>query len=137
MTELSDAELAAAERRGKKLLETEPQAQAARYDRQTGRVTVELTNGCSYLFPARLVEDLSHAADDDLEELNVDGAGFNLHWPRLDADLYVPALIAGIFGTKKWTQSALARAAGSATSPAKAAAAWANGAKGGRPRKTA
>lgn len=40
----------------------------------------------------------------------------------------------GVFGTRKW-MSELARRAGRATSPAKAAAARANGAKGGRPRK--
>ena len=42
----------------------------------------------------------------------------------------------GIFGTKAWMNE-LARRAGSVTSPAKAAAARANGAKGGRPRKVA
>jgi hypothetical protein len=41
--------------------------------------------------------------------------------------------MAGLFGTR----SHMARRAGQATSPAKAAAARANGAKGGRPRKTA
>lgn len=72
-----------------------------------------------------------------LANVQVDGLGFNLHWPALDADLYVPALISGIFGTRRWMTSELARVAGKATSPAKAAAARANGAKGGRPRKTA
>ena len=69
--------------------------------------------------------------------MEVDGLGFNLHWPALDVDLYVPALVAGIFGTQAWMTRQLARAAGQATSPAKAAAARSNGAKGGRPRKAA
>jgi hypothetical protein len=63
--------------------------------------------------------------------------GFNLHWPTLDVDLYVPALVSGIFGTRDWMSKQLARVAGQAKSPAKAAAARANGAKGGRPRKAA
>jgi hypothetical protein len=48
----------------------------------------------------------------------VDGAGFNLHWPALDVDLYVPALLAGVFGTRSWIARELARLAGQATSPA-------------------
>jgi len=72
-----------------------------------------------------------------LAEVEVDGAAFNLHWPRLDVDLCDPALIAGIFGTRAWMAGELARIAGRTKSPNKAAAARANGAKGGRPRKPA
>ena len=128
MAHLTDAEFAAAEARGKALLETEPRATSARYDRKTGRVTVELVNGCTYMFPTHLVQDLAEASPDDLETVEVDGVGFNLHWPKLDADLYVPALVAGVFGTRDWMSKALARQAGRATSPAKAAAArWGSG----------
>lgn len=137
MARLTDAEFAAAEERGKEMRESEPRAISARFDRKTGRVTVELANGCAYLFPAHLAQDLSEARADDLEEVEVDGAGFNLHWPKLDADLYVPALVAGIFGTRDWMSKALARQAGRVTSSAKSAAARENGRKGGRPRKQA
>lgn len=61
------------------------------------------------------------------------GKGYGLHWEELDVDLSLPGLMAGIFGTRTW----MARRAGQATSAAKAAAARANGAKGGRPRKAA
>jgi hypothetical protein len=44
------AMLAEAERRGKRSLRTEPRARAARYDRRTGRVHVDLTNGCTFAF---------------------------------------------------------------------------------------
>jgi hypothetical protein len=135
MVNVTDAELEAAEARGRKMLASEPRALSARYDPTTGRVVVDLVNGCSYAFPARLVQDLQGASDDALAGVVVDGLGFNVHWPALDADLYVPALLSGMFGTRAWMTSELARVAGQATSPAKAAAARANGAKGGRPRK--
>ena len=90
-----------------------------------------------YAFPAELVQELRGASSDDLGGVEVDGVGFNLHWPKLDVDLYVPALVSGIFGTRAWMASEFARLAGRTKSPTKAAAARANGAKGGRPRKTA
>jgi hypothetical protein len=32
-----------------------------------------------------------------------------LHWPKLDADLYAPALLQGIFGSRKWMTGHAAR----------------------------
>lgn len=135
MAKPTEAEFEAAEARGRKMLETEPRAMSARYDRKTGRVVVDLVNGCTFAFPAQFVQDLQGASHDDLVNVVVDGLGFDLHWPALDADLYVPSLVAGIFGTREWMAKELARRAGQAKSPAKAAAARANGLKGGRPRK--
>ena len=57
----------------------------------SGRVVLELADGCAYAFPARRVEDLVGASDADLASIHVDGAGVNLHWPTLDVDLFVPA----------------------------------------------
>ena len=135
MADFDDRDLDAAEARGRAILETEPRAIAARYDAKTGRVVLDLANGCVYAFPTALVEDLQSASPEALAGVEIDGLGFNLHWPDLDVDLFVPGLIAGIFGTQAWMTRELARRAGRATSDAKAAAARANGAKGGRPRK--
>lgn len=137
MANRTDADFEAAEARGRKMLETEPRATSARYDRRSGRVVIDLVNGCTYAFPVQLVQDLHGASHDELANVEVEGLGFDLHWPALDADLYVPALVAGIFGTRNWMTKELARRAGQAKSPAKAAAARANGSKGGRPRKLA
>ncbi|MDF2096746.1 DUF2442 domain-containing protein [Aquibaculum arenosum] len=137
MANLTDAQFEAAEARGRTILETEPRARSARYDRKSGRVVIDLVNGCTYAFPTQLVQDLQGASNDDLANVEVEGLGFDLHWPALDVDLYAPALIAGIFGTRDWMTKELARRAGQAKSPAKAAAARANGSKGGRPRKAA
>lgn len=61
------------------------------------------------------------------------GSGIGLHWETLDVDLSVPDLLAGPFGAK----AHMAQHAGQARSAAKAAAARANGSRGGRPRKSA
>ena len=135
MAQLTDAEFEAATRRGEERMRTDPRAVAARYDAETGRVVIELANGCTYIFPAQLAQELHGADDADLAEIQIDGVGFNLHWPRLDADMYVPATVAGVFGTKAWMAQQWASEAGRTSTPAKAAAARANGAKGGRPRK--
>jgi hypothetical protein len=130
-----DTMIAQAERRGKVLLRSEPRARAARYDRRTGRLHVELTNGCSFAFPARSAQGLERASDAELARVEVLGLGLGLHWERLDVDLSVPGLLAGLLGTKAYMDRQRAAHAGAATSPAKAAAARRNGAKGGRPRK--
>jgi hypothetical protein len=132
MADLTDADVDAAIERGRIASQNEPRAASARYDRSTGGVFVELTNGCTFAFPARLAQGLETATDDQLTQVEILGAGYGLHWEELDADLSIPGLLAGLFGT----QSYMARRAGSVTSPSKAAAARANGAKGGRPRKT-
>lgn len=137
MADLTDTQLRRADARGDKMLQSEPRALTARYDPPTGRIVVDLVNGGTSAFPASLVQDLQGASQEALAGVAVDGLGFNLHWPALNVDLYVPALVSGIFGTRAWMRRALASAAGQTRSPAKAAAARSNGAKGGRPRKAA
>jgi hypothetical protein len=133
MAELTNAEIDAAAERGRIARAREPRATAVRYDRQLGRVIVDLTNGCTFAFPPRLAQGLETANEAELAEVELLGAGYGLHWETLDVDLSIPGLLAGVFGT----QAYMARRAGLAKSPAKAAAARANGAKGGRPRKAA
>src|SRR6516225_3983794 len=95
-------QIAAAERRGERSLRTEPRARAARYDRRTGRIRVDLTNGCSFAFPARKAQGLERASDDELAQIEILGLGLGLHWEQLDVDLSVPGLLAGLFGTKAY-----------------------------------
>jgi hypothetical protein len=110
---------------------------SARYDRRRGRVVVALHTGIELTFPAALAEGLAEASDDKLADIEVSPAGLGLHWPQLNADLYVPALIQGVFGSERWMAKHLGAQGGRARTPAKVAAARANGRKGGRPRKSA
>lgn len=131
--EISDAEIEAAEQRGREYLASVPLATSARYDAKRRRIVLELNNGSMFAFPADAVQFLQGASHADLADIEIWGEGYALRWDKLDVDFTVPGLLAGIFGTKKY----MASLAGRATSAAKAAAARANGAKGGRPRKTA
>jgi hypothetical protein len=112
-------------------------ATSARYDKRHARVVVSLHTGVELAFPPALAEGLADATSAELSEIEITPSGLGLHWPRLDVDLYVPALLQGVLGSPRWmAAAALGRAGGSSRSKAKVAAARANGSKGGRPRKT-
>jgi len=110
-------------------------AVSARYDRRRSRVVVALNTGVELAFPTNLAEGLAGASPEDLADIEISPAGLGLHWPRLDADLYVPALLQGIFGSKSWMARQLGAEGGRARTRAKVAASRKNGRKGGRPKK--
>ncbi len=109
----------------------------ARYNRRRGRVIVQLSTGVEVTFPVTLAEGLAGASAEDLAEIEISPTGLGLHWPRLDADLYVPALLQGIFGSRSWMAAHMGAVGGKSRSAAKTTAARENGRKGGRPRRTA
>jgi hypothetical protein len=101
----------AANARGAAAVARGPIAQAARYDSRRGLIVITLEGGC---------------------EISPNGLG--LHWPLLDADLYVPGLIEGAFGSRRWMQQ-IGKLGGSSRSSVKAAAYRENGKRGGRPKE--
>ena len=62
------------------------------------------------------------------------GRGTGIGFPDLDVDLYLPALIEGVYGNRRW-MAHLGRKGGGAKIGAKRLPSQANGAKRGRPRK--
>ena len=112
-------------------------AVSARYDRRRSRVVVALNTGVELAFPTRLAEGLAAASHENLADIEISPAGLGLHWPQLDADLYVPALLQGIFGSKTWMACQLGAEGGRARTATKVAASRNNGRKGGRPKKAA
>lgn len=107
---------------------------SARYQRATRRLVIELTTEVQLSVPATRLEGLSDATARQLEQIEISPSGLGLHWPLLDVDLYVPALLQGVLGSKKWMASLLGQKGGASRSEAKQAAARTNGRLGGRPK---
>jgi Protein of unknown function (DUF2442) len=133
ISKIDDSVFAKASERGRRLLTRGPLATAARYT--AGRIHVELNNGCAFEFPVKHAQGLAGAKATDLRNIEIQASGLSLHWPRIDADLYVPALVKGVLGTQQW-MAEIGAAGGKVASRAKAAAARANGKLGGRPKKS-
>ncbi len=112
----------------------EPRAARAQYRPERREVVIEFVDGTWLGIPADRIQGLAGASPEALGEIEVTPSGSGLHWETLDVDVSVPGLVAGLFGTRVW-MAELGRKGGHATSEAKAAAARANGQKGGRPRK--
>ena len=100
MIELTEEEFAAANERGRSIAETEPHALAASFDRSTGRLVIELTNGATYTLPARQLQGFENASDEAIAAVEI-GSGYGLHWEELDADFTVGGLLAGRFGNER------------------------------------
>lgn len=133
---ITETELASAEVRAKQAREG-GYAVSARYNRQRGRVIVTLNTGVELTFPARMAQGLADADAAALSNIEITPSGLGLHWPQLDADLYVPGLMQGIFGSKAWMVREMGAVGGRVRTAAKAAAARENGKRGGRPRRNA
>jgi len=123
-------------RRAEQRLRAGPCAVAARYDRRSKRIVVRLSSGLDIAFATRDAQGLESAEPDQLDAIEISPSGLGLHFLKLDADLYLPALLEGFLGSRAWMAARLGARGGRATSSAKISAARANGRLGGRPRKT-
>ena len=130
---ISRAQFNAANRRGAAAVARGPVAQAVRYDGRRALIVITLKGGCEFSFPVAMAEGLSGAPRSKLSKIEISPSGLGLHWPLLDADLYVPGLIEGVFGSRRWMQH-IGQLGGQARSEAKARASRENGKRGGRPR---
>ncbi len=121
---------------GKQLQAKEVLVESVDYDPAPGRdyLTLHLNNGHRYLIPREDLQGMEEGAIDAIRDVRVIGGGTALHWPQLDLDFYVPALLKNTYGNMQWMQH-LGRKGGSAKTELKRRSAQENGAKGGRPRR--
>ena len=79
-----------------------PYARRAWYDPTHQLVMVELANRSVLGWPWQLLQGLEAATQAQLEQVELSPGGYGLQWPELDADLYIPGLKQGIYGTAAW-----------------------------------
>jgi hypothetical protein len=128
------SEIEAANRRGETKTRQGIWATAVRYDRRIKRVMVTLGRGVELALVPSEIEGLQYASSEELSEIEISPKGFGLHFPRLDADVYLPALLNGVTGSKAWS-AAMGQAGGQSRSEAKKEASRKNGRLGGRPKR--
>jgi len=113
----------------------ELRAKDARYDAKTRRLAIELTNGARFEVPIRLLGEFARARAEDIAAVELLPRGAALHWGKLDVDFSVAGLLTAVLGTSALMAEA-GRKGGRARSEIKTTTVRANGAKGGRPRKS-
>jgi hypothetical protein len=113
-----------------------PAVVSVRYDRRVARVIILLSSGLELAFSPKHVQGLENAHPADLMDAEITPSGLGIYFPRLDADLYIPALLEGFLGSRHWMAAQIGKAGGLASTEAKATAARQNGKLGGRPKKS-
>ena len=134
---ISEEAFELANARGAKKKASHPGIVSVRYDRDIARLVIELDSGVGISIPSRELHGLEQATPVDLQNAEISPSGLGVHFPRLDVDLYLPAVLEDFLGTRRWMATSNGKLGGKATSVAKAAAARENGKLGGRPRKSA
>jgi Protein of unknown function (DUF2442) len=129
---ITKRQLETANERGAEAIARGPVARAVRYEARRALIVVSLEGGCEFAFPASLAEGLVGASRTKLARIDVSPNGLGLHWPLLDVDLYIPSLMEGVFGSRRWMQQ-IGALGGASRSPVKKKASRQNGKRGGRP----
>lgn len=124
-----------AKERGKERARNELRAKAALFDENSNSIVIELLNGVKITLPSDSLIEFKNADPKLMAKVELSPSGNSLHWPELNVDFSVGAVIRDVFGKDVLAEHG--RAGGSVSSEAKRIAARMNGLKGGRPRKIA
>jgi len=63
---------------------------------------VHLSSKLIVSFSPRDTQGLEDARATQLDEIEISPSGYGIYFPKLDADIYVPGLLEGLLGSKKW-----------------------------------
>ncbi|MFZ0733242.1 MAG: DUF2442 domain-containing protein [Candidatus Sulfotelmatobacter sp.] len=131
----TDSEIERAVERARRL-RGEPLVKEVEYRSGPGLdlLVLKLSDGRRHVIPREDLQGLESATKEQISRIEILGGGTGLHWPDLNVDLYVPALLRGTYGNRQW-MAKIGQQGGLATSPTKKRASRANGMLGGRPRK--
>ena len=133
---LTTEAIAKANARAAELRATMPHAVSAHYDRKADRIVIALSSKIELMFSPRNAEGLEEATPAQLSAIEISPSGFGIHFPKLDADIYLPALLEGYLGSRTWMASHLG-SPGQSRRPSKRTEPATTEKRGGRARRTA
>ncbi len=99
----------AAARRGREMWKNVPHATQAMYDKRLHRVLIRLSNRLEIALNPDDHQSIQKALPEQLREIELMGKGYVIYFPKIDEGIYVPALIQGILGSKKWMEETAAK----------------------------
>lgn len=117
-----------------KVHDRDPLAEAVDHIPAHNLLIVRLSNHRRLVLPIEDIQGMGNATYEQIQNYELLGHGTGISFPDLGVDLYVPALIEGVYGNRRW-MAQLGKKGGRAKTEAKRRAAQANGAKGGRPKQ--
>jgi hypothetical protein len=99
---ISDEEFELANQCGEESRARFSPAVEVRYDEPTATLLIRLESGVSIVVPAAAIQGLEAASPEQRGHVEISPAGLGIHFPALDVDIYLPALLEGSLGTKRW-----------------------------------
>lgn len=99
MVAISEAELAEAKLRWDTERERRLIPACVRFDRRSGHILIEFTNAAVFTVPARALQGLKEATDEQLADVELLGET-GLHWESLDVDYTISGLMNGVLASK-------------------------------------
>lgn len=91
--DISDEEIARAEQRAAEQLARIPTVANVLHDRRTASLCFVLSDGTELTLPIAQLKGLEQASGDDIARFEISPSGLGVHFPTLDADLYLPSLL--------------------------------------------
>ena len=87
-----------------------PYAVAAAYFPAIKRILIKLNTGIEIAIVPEDYQTLEHAKPSELKKIEITPSGDALIFPKLNDGLYLPGLMEGLFGTKRWMAEKAKRA---------------------------
>ncbi len=91
--DITESEFASANRRGAEMRARFPAAVAVRYESDAAVLIIALSDGQQLTLAPQSIRGLEKAQPEDLAARQISPHGQGIHFPTIDADIYVPALL--------------------------------------------